>query len=97
MSFQGAATATVAAVPASTSSVTLFTNDLNVRGRSVWNAGTVACFLTYGTVSSTTLYTTQIATGATYTFPEPVYTGVVTGIWSAAATGTAFTTEWTGF
>lgn len=97
MSFQGAATAVVASVAAATVSTTLFTSDQNVRGRMVWNGGTVACFLTFGTVSSTTAYTTQIATGATFMFPEPVYTGVVTGIWSAAATGTAFTTEWTGF
>lgn len=88
-------TATTNTVPSTASSVTLFsaaTGYLN--GRSVYNSSTAVLYLTYGTAATTTsVCTTSVGTMATYVFPQPVYSGTVTGIW-ASANGTATTTQW---
>lgn len=92
MSFLGPMTATVAAVAATTASTTLFTASAS-SGRNIYNASTAPCYLTFGTVSSTTAYTTQIAANTNYQFPDACYCGPVTGYW-AAVNGTAYTTQW---
>jgi len=93
MSFLGPNTATLAQIAANTVSTTLFSAATNVSGRSFYNSSTAACFLAYGTVATTSAYTTQVAATTTYTFPAPAYSGQVTGIW-AAANGTVYTTQW---
>ena len=93
MSFTGPGAATVAMVAATVTSVTLFTASTNVFGRSVYNSSTAVCFLTFGTVSSSSTYTTQIAANTNYAFPVPTYTGPVTGIWTAT-NGSIATSQW---
>jgi hypothetical protein len=93
MSFLGSQSASTSAVAATVSSVTLFTGASNVYGRIVYNASTGACYLTFGTVSSTSAYTLQIAANTSYVFPDAVYAGAVTAIWPAT-NGTAYTTQW---
>lgn len=93
MSFTGPVAATLGQVTAATASTTLFSAATGVFGRNIYNASTAVCNLTYGTVSSTTAYTTQIAANTNYAFPVPTFCGQVTAIWTAA-NGTAYTTQW---
>lgn len=92
MTVMGPGVATTAQVAATVSSVTLFTAS-SCAGRQVYNASTGACFLTFGTISSSSAYTTQIAASTSYAFPVPTYTGPVTAIWPAT-NGSALTTQW---
>jgi hypothetical protein len=93
MSYEFSTSAVVTPVAASTASTTLFSPSTSVYGRNIYNASTAPCYLTYGTVSSTTAYTLQIAANTNYQFPDASFAGQVTGIW-AAANGTAYTTQW---
>jgi hypothetical protein len=85
--------ATLANVASSATSVTVFSGNGAARGRSVWNDSTQVLYLKYGTTASATSYTVQLAAGAYYEFPQPIYAGRVDGIW-ASANGNARTTEW---
>lgn len=87
------ATATLANVASSATNVTLFAASSDDNGRIVVNDSTAVLYLKYGATASTTSYTVQLAAGATYTFPSPVYAGQVDGIW-ASANGSARTTSW---
>jgi hypothetical protein len=85
--------ATTANVSSSASSTTVFAANGAAKGRTVWNDSTAVLYLKFGATASTTSYTVQLAAGAYYEFPQPLYGGVVDGIW-AAANGAARTTEW---
>jgi hypothetical protein len=85
--------ATLANVSSSASSVTLFAAAGGVKGRTIYNDSTAVLYVKFGATASTTSYTVQLAAGAYYEFPRPVYGGVVDGIW-ASANGAARTTEW---
>jgi hypothetical protein len=92
MSFLGPMTAITNQIAAATASTTLFSAS-TCNGRSIYNSSTSIAYLTFGTVSSSTAYTTQLATASTYVFPSPTYCGPVTAAW-ASANGTAYTTQW---
>lgn len=85
--------ATLANVSSSASSVTVFAANANAKGRAVYNDSTQVLYLKFGATASTTSYTVQLASGDYYEFPQPLYGGLVDGIW-AAANGSARTTEW---
>lgn len=85
-------TATLANVSASATSVTLFSSNASARGRMVVNDSQYDCYVKFGTTASTTSYTVKLGAGGYYEFPEPVYTGRVDAIWTAAS-GAARTTE----
>lgn len=85
--------ADLANTTASASSVTLLAANGSVHGRAVYNDSTAVLYLKFGSTASTTSYTVQLASGAYYEFPQPVYAGQVDGIW-ASANGAARTTEW---
>lgn len=85
--------ATLANVASSASSVTVFAASAAVKGRAVYNDSTQVLYLKFGATASTTSYTVQLASGDYFEFPQPLYGGVVDGIW-AAANGAARTTEW---
>ena len=85
--------ATLANVASSASSVTVFSANGAAKGRTVWNDSTAILYLKFGTTASSTSYTVQLAAGAYYEFPQPVFAGRVDGIW-ASANGNARTTEW---
>lgn len=93
MSILPTQSATLANVASSASSVTLFSASATVKGRVVWNDSTAVLYLKFGTTASSTSYTVQLAAGAYFEFPQPLYAGRVDGIW-AAANGNARTTEW---
>jgi hypothetical protein len=85
--------ATLANVASSGSSVTLFAAGSNANGRAIFNDSTAVLYLKFGTTASATSYTVQLAAGAYYEFPQPVFAGRVDGIW-ASANGFARTTAW---
>ena len=85
--------ATLTNVASSATSVTVFSANGAAKGRAVWNDSTQVLYLKFGTTASATSYTVQLAAGAYYEFPQPIYAGRVDGIW-ASANGNARTTEW---
>lgn len=93
MAYMNHQTTTLANVVSSASSVTLFASNAVARGRTVYNDSTSVAYLKYGTTASTTSYTVQLAAGAYYEFPQPLYGGRVDIIWTTA-NGNARTTEW---
>lgn len=93
MSFSGPGNATLGQVTADSVSTNVFSAATNVFGRNVYNASTAICYLSFGTVSSTTAYTLQVAANTNYVFPVPTYTGPVFAVWGAK-NGTAYTSQW---
>lgn len=85
--------ATLANVSSSASSVTVFSANAAAKGRALYNDSTQVLYLKFGATASTTSYTVQLASGDYFEFPQPLYGGLVDGIW-AAANGAARTTEW---
>lgn len=82
-------------VASSASNVTLFpaVDPSNAEGRLVYNDSTAVLYVKFGATASATSYTVQLAAGAYFEFPLPVYCGQVDGIW-ASANGNARLTAW---
>lgn len=87
--------ATITSVAGSLSSVTIFSASGQRSVRVVYNdSPTGKLYLKLASSAATTSsFTTLIQPGATYTFPSPVYAGVVKGIWDVAD-GNARCTEY---
>lgn len=85
--------ATLTNVASSGSSVTLFSAESTVNARTIYNDSTAVLYVKFGTTASSSSYTVQLAAGAYYEFPQPVYAGRVDGIW-ASANGNARLTSW---
>jgi hypothetical protein len=83
--------ATVTAVAASTSAVTLFAAAGTVSSRPVFNDSTAVLYLKFGAAAATNSYTVQVPAGGYFEVPG-AYNGQVTGVW-AAANGSAYCTE----
>lgn len=88
------ATATLANVAASASSVTLQALNAAREGWMMYNDSTASCYVKFGTTASATSFTVFLGPGAYYELPHPCYTGRIDGIWTAAA-GNARVTELT--
>lgn len=86
-------TATLANVASSATNVTLFAAAGDVNARTIYNDSTAVLYVKYGATASSTSYTVQLAAGAYYEFPQPLYAGQVDGIW-ASANGNARVTSW---
>jgi hypothetical protein len=84
--------ATLANVASSATNVTLFAAAV-ANMRTIFNDSTAVLYVKFGATASTTSYTTQIAAGGYYEFPQPLYTGQVDGLW-ASANGFARVTSW---
>jgi hypothetical protein len=96
---QAAATATLANVAGSASSVTLQAANTLRKGLVIVNDSTAILYVKFGSAASTTSFTYFLAGSvggvpATLELPAVVYNGIVTGIW-ASATGNARVTELT--
>src|SRR5690349_4941443 len=91
-------TATLANVPSSASSVTLFAAATGrVSMRLVFNDSAQVLYVALtSSAASTSNYTEQLAPGGYYEFPGAgdVYGGQVTGIWAQADSGAARLTSW---
>lgn len=83
---------TVAAVASSVTVVSLQAANAARRALKVYNDSTAVLYLKDGAAASTTDYSVQVASGGYYEWPLPIYTGAVTGLWSAA-NGSARVTE----
>ncbi len=59
---------------------------------SLYNESTQILYLKKGATASLTSYTTQVPPNSLYEMPEPIYTGIIDGLW-ASANGTARVTE----
>lgn len=87
--------ATLSNVAASASSVTLKAANSARNGLIVFNDADVALYLKYGATASASSFTVKIAAGGYWEMPEPIYAGVVDGIWASSPTGSARVTELT--
>lgn len=87
-----ATSATLANVASSASNVTLQASNANRRGLMIFNDSTAILYVKFGATATSSSYTVQMAAGAYYEFPSPIYTGIVDGIW-ASANGNARMTE----
>lgn len=85
--------ATLANVASSATNVTLFAAEATVNMRTIYNDSTAVLYVKFGATASATSYTVQLAAGAYYEFPVPLYAGQVDGIW-ASANGNARVTSW---
>lgn len=85
---------TLANVASSATSVTLQAANPKRRGWLVFNDSTAILYVKFGATASATSYVVQIAAGGYYEMPNPIYTGVIDGIW-ASANGNARVTELT--
>jgi len=78
--------------PGSASAVTISSADVTLQGRIIANATDQPLFIYLGAAATLLNYTKQIAPGDSYTVPFR-YTGIITGINAAAATGDIIVTE----
>jgi hypothetical protein len=85
-------TATLANVSSSASSTTLAAANTARRGLVIVNDSTAVLYVKFGATASATSFTYQLGPGDTLEMEQPVYTGVVDGIW-ASANGAARVTE----
>lgn len=77
--------ATTANVAASLTATTLFAAAGGVGTRHVVNETTAGVlYLKYGSAATNTSYTVKIDPLAYFEFPQPCYSGQVTGIWTVA-------------
>ncbi len=90
-----AVVAALSSVASSASSVELLpTANPGRAGFVIFNDSSAILYVAFAGTASTTAFTDKIAAGAVYNPPQPVYTGVVSGIW-ASANGYARVTELT--
>jgi len=88
-------TSAVTSVPAAVVSTSLLAANTNRRGATVFNdSATAGLYLKLGTAASATSFTVLIPPNNYYELPDPAYTGIVHGIWTAAV-GDARITELT--
>jgi type 1 fimbria pilin len=86
-----ATTGTISSVAGSTSTGVLLALNTSRKGALFFNDSTAILYLALAATASSTAYSVQIAGGAFYEL-SPLYTGVISGIWSAA-NGNARITE----
>ena len=88
-----AGTGTLTNVAGATSSTTVLASNANRLGATVFNDSAAVLYLKFGSSASSTSFTVRLRPYAYYEVPAN-YTGILTGIWTAA-TGSARVTELT--
>ena len=89
-----ATTATLANVSSSATNVTVVAANANRLGLLLYNDSSAVLYLKFGATASASSFTVALAAGAYWEMPQPVYVGIVDGIW-ASANGAARVTELT--
>jgi len=89
-----AASATVTSVADSASAVTLAASNGSRKALLVFNDSASTLYVKFGSAAALSDYTVKVLPGGYYELPQPMYTGIVTGIWSADSTGAARVTEY---
>lgn len=77
-------TATLANVDSDDESVTILAANGRRVGAIGHNDSSAILYLKYGTTASSTSYTYEVAAGAHWVMDDPVYQGLITGIWVSA-------------
>jgi hypothetical protein len=89
----GSASATLATVSASVSSVSLLASNAARRMAVIYNDSAAVLYVKFGATASLTSFTVAIPPYGYFEMPVPAYTGALDGIWSAAS-GAARVTEY---
>lgn len=87
------ATGTLSSVALTTSSQTLLASNASRKGFIVYNDSLNFLYIAFAATASTTAFSSKLQAGASYT-SDTLYTGIITGI-ASAATGSARITEFT--
>jgi len=88
-----ATAASPAAVVSSASNTTLLAANADRRGAMIVNGANKTLRVKFGATASATSYTVAIPSGGYFEFPQPMYAGIVDGIWEAGPAGNAYVTE----
>lgn len=92
--FSRPATSSVTSVAGSVSTVTILASNTGRKGFAIYNDSTSNLFIKFGSGASLSSFTVKLGKNDFYEMNERVYTGIITGVWSAA-TGDARITELT--
>ncbi|MBD2202757.1 hypothetical protein H6G33_17920 [Calothrix sp. FACHB-1219] len=76
-------TSTPTSVNSSASSVTILEANVTRKGATIWNNSTATLYIEFGATASASAFTAKLLAGGYYEVPFN-YTGVISGIWSAA-------------
>lgn len=87
-----AGAATLSNVSSSASNGTLLASNADRIGVLIVNDSTATLYLKYGATASTSSYSVKMEPGSYWEMPQPIYTGIIDGIWSSA-NGSARITE----
>ncbi len=77
-------TAALTSVASSLTSVALLPVNANRKGLSIYNESTAILYIAFAGTATTSAYTIQVPANSSYQASAPVYTGAISGIWSAA-------------
>jgi hypothetical protein len=86
------ATAAHTTVASSASSVTILAANAARKGARIVNNSSKILYLTFGATTTTSAFTSKLASGAELEIPTDGYTGIVSGLWSSV-NGDAQVTE----
>ena len=81
---QKSQTATLSNVNSSATNVTLLSSNADREGAMMHNDSTAIAYVKFGTTATDSSYTVEMAAGAYYELPQPVYTGRIDAIWASA-------------
>lgn len=88
------ATATITTVDSvSSASTTLKASNADRKALYITNTDANALYVKFGATASSSSFTVTIPSNGYYEMPQPIYTGVVDGIWAANGSGIAAITE----
>ncbi|MBC1218488.1 hypothetical protein GNF10_17345 [Nostoc sp. UCD121] len=76
-------TSTPTTVASSASSVTILASNSNRKGATIWNDSTANLFIEFAATATTSAFTAKLSSDGYFEVPFN-YTGVISGIWSAA-------------
>jgi hypothetical protein len=76
-------TSTPTTVASSVTSVTILASNSNRKGATIWNDSTANLFIELGATATQAAFTAKLSAGGYYEVPFR-YSGVISGIWSAA-------------
>lgn len=88
------ASATITQVASVAASTTIIAANANRRGLILVNTDANACKIKYGATASAASFTAIVAgNGGQWEMPEPIYTGIIDGIWDVDGAGVMAVTE----
>jgi len=81
------------AIPAAPTPVIITSGNLSRMGLTIFNDSSQPLCLRLGSSVTTSMFTVKLVPQDYYELPGPIYTGVVTGVWTASGSGNALSTE----